>query len=303
MVKRSPTALSLSGTFLLVLISTGCSPQPGVNKLGKHQSSNQTQSVTSGQSPPQGNSRMTAPEFIATFIKALNEGTPADDMLAPAFKQIVAKPRFGSEEDSKLGYNKIALESSLSRFRSAHFTEGYILPSNSGTTINYWGTIAAAGGKNLRFLIMAVPADRPGGWLISWFHVTSAMGAHYRDLTAENLAPALVCRQFLDNLIGGDLASAEAVMNIDWKQSLAFSTTDSNKEQGYDSRLLQDLKLKSWAANALDYSISNSKPGEKCLYYFGILIGKNGKDLKTFTLKVVHESSGNWTVEQFEVKS
>ena len=241
-------------------------------------------------------------EFVGNFLKAAGEGQANADSLTLAFKKKIARPEQNDAAQQKLGYNPNKVEEFLKKASYGNPEKALDLgQADSGPFFH--GSLKTAGGPVENCLIRLIPSDAAAGWQIDWFQRTTAKGPAY---TLENPGPDLIgamlaAHEFLENLLGGDLTLAEAVMSNAWKRDLAWSTTDSNKEQGYDSKLLQNLKLKPLKQNFTEFSFRKREAAlGKPAIFEGDLMSADGKETKPFALKAAKNETGEWVVEDFK---
>jgi hypothetical protein len=279
----------------VLLLASGCSSSSGTPKVkvgDTNPKRDDTESGPAGAPAPQ--------EFVGTFIKALGEGKATADMLTPAFRRQIARPRPGNEEDKQLGYNPIEVESFLRKAGEGRFEIGRAGAPGPGPF--FYGNVTSAAGVKQVYLIRLAQIE--GAWRIGWFHRTSAVGPAYDEGNPGPalLGAALTAHQFLENLIGGDLRLAEAVLAKSWKVREYESKTPSDVDLGYNQALVQQ-RLRGWKNNFASFTITKRDfAAGKPVTFAGDLMDGAKKEKRTFTMKVGQGEGGEWFVEEFEVK-
>src|SRR5215208_3951029 len=136
-------------------------------------------------------------------------------MLTDDFKHTIARPRPGNEDDKKIGHSPIAVESFLRKAGEGKL-DTMVSGGKVGSGHFFVGHVVSGAGQREGLLIRLVPADDAGGWKVDWFHRTTAKGPPATEGSA-NPEATLVAHQFLENLLGGDPALAEAMLARSWK--------------------------------------------------------------------------------------
>jgi hypothetical protein len=288
------------------IVAVGCSGKPSPTASdGKNPPPLNVQVGPTENTSKQAGSNDGKPQafmFLGDFLKALREGNASPDQLTLAFKKKIARPDLKDESQQKLGYNPRKVEEFLSKAGSG--TPGPMLPGQSASGPFFYGSFKTASGQPDYCLIRLVPSNDPVGWQVDWFHRSSAKGPHLvaGDPVPELLGAQLVAHEFIENLIGGDLTLAEAVMSLPWKRDLYWSVSESNKDQGYDSKLLQQ-KMLEWRNGFVEFTITRrqlalGKPAE----FEGALInGAKQNNRRSFSLVVNKDASGEWVVESLSI--
>lgn len=287
------------GALLLgaLLAAAGCSSSTGTGQP-KVKVGGDDQGAGDKQAP----GKPDAPEFVGNFLKAVGEGkvTAAAEMLTDDFKRTIARPRPGIDEDKMRGYNLGAVESFLRKAGEGKL-DTMVSGGKVGSGHFFVGHVVSGAGKSEKLLIRLVPADTEAGWKVDWFHRTTAKGPQATEGSAPPEA-TLAAHQFLENLLGGDPALAEAVLAHSWKVREYGSKNPSDADLGYN-RALVLLKLRDWKGPFTEFTIAKREAAA----FEGELIDPATKQTKAYVLRVGQEKAGadrgdRWYVVDFEVK-
>jgi hypothetical protein len=289
----------------LAIVAGGCSGKSSPSADGKNPTPLNVQVGPNGSSGKQAGSNDATPQavvFVGNFLKALREGNASSDQLTLAFKKKIARPDFKDEAQQMLGYNQRKVQEFLTRAGTG--TLGAFLEGQSAAGPFYYGSFKTAAGQPEYFLIRLVQSNDQAGWQVDWFHRSTAKAPHLVDGNPgpELIGAQLVAHEFIENLIGGDLTLAESVMNLPWKRELYWSVSDSNKDQGYDSKLLQQ-KMLEWRNGFVEFTITRRQHALGTSAVFeGELVNQAKKDnRRTFSLVVNKEANGEWVVKDLKI--
>lgn len=259
-----------------------------------------------GPGPKNGNkpqlTRPPAVEYLGSFFQALAKAPANPDSFSSAFKEKVARPKFQNTDHEKLGYDPDKLNAYLDKALPKTLDGIEAIPVASGSCFASMGKIA---GRAENCLIRLVPTDDATGWRIDWVQRTATIAPPFRDAGLEpyQTEARIAAIAFLATLFDGQFDLAEAMMSKAYKSDLAFSTADSYKKLGYDSALLQQLKLRTWKGNFVEFSIAKQTIEEgKPAVITGEMVDAGMINRKPFTLTLIKEANGEWLVDKFEVK-
>jgi len=236
-------------------------------------------------------------EFAGNFLKAIGEQTATADQLTASFKKKIARPDPKDEAQRKLGFNPRKVEEFLAK-AGAGKPDIDLRMGPSLASPYFFGQMKTSGGMVEQCLIRVVPSSDPAGWQVDWFQRVGAVGP---ELDVISVEPEIAVHQFLGNLLGGDLTLAEAVMNSSLKQDLAWSATESDKEQGYNSKLLQQ-KMGDWKKGLIEFTIAKRdiRPGMPA-HFEGDLLDATRKEKKSYALTMIQAAGGDWQVQEFKI--
>ena len=105
-----------------------------------------------------------------------------------------------------------------------------------------------------------MPGDKPGSWRIDWFDAHEKVFVPYfsnhmgRDMVDAELA--VDC--FMDNLLGGDSALAEAMLSARLEEARISQRQPSDADLGYNRRLVLQ-KLHGWKGDYPHYGIAKRR--------------------------------------------
>ena len=297
---------------MLAVIAAGCAPSKGTGTAtGKGPPTlkiagpeNKEVRVDNKEVPivePPG--KVAAPQFVGNFLRALGESKANDDLFTFAFKKKLARPRFGNDDDKKLGYNPLAVDAFIAKIGQGKYDD----------TLSFWkaasgpfffGHVKTAAGEMENYFLGLVSSNAPAGWKIDWLHRTTAKGPPYttEDPGPELIGANLAAHCFLENLLGGEIALAEATIAQAWKEDKCWGKTPSTAEIGYNPALLVQ-KFKEWKADAVEFAfVKREVAAGKPAVFEGLLLDASNKPLKDFTLKVSKNANSEWLVEEIEIK-
>lgn len=279
----------------------GCSRSTGTGNAKVKVKAGDSHGVVDGSST--GSNKLRSDEFASNFLKALSAGKADPELLTVSFKKKIARPRPGNEDDRKIGYNPLAVESYLKKYGEGAYDEHR---SNNQTTSGpiFFGKVKAAGGQSELYVLHLVPSDEASGWKIDWFHRTSAKGPAYQPgaQSTEINGAMLAAHLFLDNLLGGELLLAESLLARSWKIDNYGSKNPSDAELGYNQALVLQ-KLRGWKNNFNEFSFSKHEAaaGNPAIFE-GVLTNAASKEMKAFTFKVIKGEGDEWFVDAIDIK-
>jgi hypothetical protein len=286
---------------LLLFAVAGCSKSSGTGNRNV-QVGDSTPKQGGGQPGAKGN-RPPPQEFVGNFIKALGEGKASPDVFTVAFKHTIARPRPGNEDDKRLGFNPVAVEAFLKKASLGKYDTLTLAESKVGPVFR--GIVMLNAGSQEVCVIRLAPAEGDEGWRIAWFHRTGVYPKGIpviEELTADNGGGWLAAYTFLENLLGGELVLAEAVLAKAWKVREYGSENPSDADLGYNQALVLQ-RLKSWRNGFTEFTIARrATDGGKTVTFEGQLIEPGKTERKTYSLKVAKHDSGEWFVEDFAIK-
>jgi hypothetical protein len=290
----------------MVMVVFGCNSKPSPTANAKDQGKNppplNVQVGPNNDQPGVNDGRPQPFEFLGNFIKALREGHASPFQLTVAFRKKIARPDLKDPTQQKLGYNPRKVEEFLTK--AGKGTQGAFLEGQSASGPFYYGSFKTSTGDTDYCLIRLKPSTDPEGWQVDWFHRSTAKSP---NLTAGNPTPdfmgaQLVAHEFIENLIGGDLTLAEAVMSLPWKKELYWSVAESNKDQGYDSKLLQQ-KMLEWRDGFVAFTITRRSliPGRPAEFEGELINMAKNDNRRTFTIVVNKDTNDEWVVESLKI--
>ena len=238
-------------------------------------------------------------DYLGKLLGILNDGKLTAEMLTPSFKSKVAPSRANNDDDRRLGYDPRRLDEFLKKVNVGGYeSEFNFLPSATGPFIG--GAAKSSDGSKESFVIHLVPVDSGDGWRVNWLHRSKARNNSSPADPGLQLAGApMLVQMFADNLLGGDLLLAEALLADAWKKS---EYPDANAEKGYNQALVQQ-KLRGWQDGNLDYIYACPEYviGKPAQFEIVVLDAKNMVK-KAFALKVAKATTGDWLIEEIETK-
>jgi hypothetical protein len=276
------------GTLLVVscvsLLSLGCPPPKKSVTVKKPSSSEEASSPETTKETP----RQTAKQFGEEFLKAVTEGKATPDQLTVGFKKAAfPTPKFESE--AKLGYS----DTEAARWLKKPGNPGYNAPTETVRTKPeaysvLTGTVKVAD-RTENYLLRVVKDKSTGKWKIDWFQQTT--GTATPPAGDTDAAPAQDAVQgFLDNLIGGDLTLASALVSTNLKAKMA-SPLPSDKTPYNESHF--NAQLKDRRELFKGYTLGNPK-GSGNEYTFEV----KAPATQPLNFKVVKDDkTGTWLVD------
>jgi len=239
-----------------------------------------------------------ATSFVQEFLQSLMAGKANPDVLTVSFMKRIARPRPKEMKDEELGYDPSKVTDYLKKMGRGKYADAFsLIDTASGPFI--YGRVTNEAGATEGFVLRLVPVDST--WKIDLFYrsrfVTDTYGV---DNPGTDLIGAQLAAQcFIENLLGGELLIAEALLSRSWKVDKCWSKVDP---EGYSPQLVQ-LKLSEWRGNYSAYSfvkrnVAPGKPAE-----FEIIAQKaDNKPSEMFTLKVNKDANGEWLVDDVKVE-
>ncbi len=269
--------------------SSGTGKAPTLNIAGPGQNQDST-------------NRPPAAEYLGGFLKKLAEGKAGPDDFTAAFKAKVARPKYMNEQHQKLGYDPNAFDAFLKKAAKGSFDSIEAAPTASGV---YFASMGKIAGKTENCLVRLVPTDDAAGWRIGWLQRTAVVAPAFRDasLQPQQVEARIAAVAFLSTMLDGQFDLAEALMTKAYKGDLAWSNTPSNEKQGYDSGLLQNLRLKQWKGAFNEFTIASQDIAEgKPAVIEGEMLDAAKQSKKPFKLILTKEPDGEWLLSKFEAK-
>jgi hypothetical protein len=296
------TEVRIGGLGLILAVTMGATGgcNPASTGSGKAAPALNASGQPDGQNPQAG--RPQPVEFLGGFVKALSERKVSPDSFTAVFKEKLARPKYMNEQHEKLGYDPDKFNRFLEKAAAGGFDGVEAIPSATGT---YFASMGKKAGKAENCVIRLVPTDDAAGWRVDWLHRSATVAPVFRDdgLTPLQMDARIAAIAFLSTTLDGQFDLAEALMTNRFKTDLAFSTTDSNKKLGYDSALLQNVKLREWKGNSVEFTITKQEIAEgKPAVIAGERIDAGMLNRKPFTLTLTKEANGQWLVDKFESK-
>jgi hypothetical protein len=256
----------------------------------------------------------TAPGFIGQFLQNLSNGETDPDLFTVAFKKKIARPRYKNDEDD--GYYKDKFDAFLRKIGRAdknsdgdkigggeqYQTRFVLVDAAEGPYA--LGEVKTKGGRTEGYLMHIIPADNPSGWQIDWFQRSPVFISYVADnLKPDMVGAELAVHRFMENLLGGEELLAEATLSRAWKLKPEYaSTLKPDADLGYNQPLIVQ-KLREWKGAYPEYAIvERSIAAGKPAFFEIRALDAQHNPLKQFDLTVKKEPTGEWVVDNIDVK-
>jgi hypothetical protein len=263
---------------------------------------------------PDTPSDRTAKGFIGQFLENLSNGETDPDLFTLGFKKKIARPK--NEDDATLGYSKDKFDAFLRKIgRADKNADGDKIGGGGNQYEKRFvfvdaaegpyalGEVKTKGGRTEGYLMHIIPAENPSGWQIDWFQHSPVFISYVADdLKPDAVGAELTIHRFIENLLGGDLLLAEATLSRAWKVKNYGSNNKPDADLGYNEPLVLQ-KLSEWKGDYPKYAITDREfAAGKPTVFEVIALDAQDKPLKILKLTVKKEPTGEWVVDDVEVK-
>jgi hypothetical protein len=237
--------------------------------------------------------------FIGEFMESVNKRQVSPDQLTASFKRMIAPPR--DEAARKIGYDSTQLDKYLKKTCAGAFSDSFrLVQTSNGPWI--LGELKAAGGVTEAYGVHVVPSSEPGGWRVDSFYRSTVSYPHVENVANPELAGAeLAAHCFMDNLLGGDVRLAAAVLSRAWKVR-EYPSKNPSDVDGYNEAMVLAKLPRDWKGNFSEYAVDPKiefDAGKPVIIAFALDSEKKPK--KTFILTFAKESSGEWFIDDIKI--
>ncbi|MCE9534528.1 MAG: hypothetical protein K8T89_25910 [Planctomycetes bacterium] len=244
-----------------------------------------------------------APDLVLSFLNALKDGTAVHHALTPEFKRKIAPPRPSNAADKELGFNPDALQSYFKQWAQGTYPVDLTYISATPGPC-FYGIVELNNGKHEGYCMRLAPdpADKKFGFSIDWFQRTSFCKEAYNtdDPGPELVGAQIVAQCFLENLLGGDLQLAGALLAKKWKARECPPKSADDADLGYSHvRLIETLRLMKGEDKDFSFTKRDITAGKPAVFEI-FTIDAELKPQRVFTLTVAKEN-GDWQVQEIVV--